>query len=78
MTQPATEPKFENLEEDDHLMPLNEWLEGVKIFAFIDYDGYGHLATATQKSDQLIEPTDVSVNGFVFPAWATHIVWYNR
>lgn len=50
--------------------------EAVKCGSFIDYDGCGDLATATHVSDIVFSPSDFGKKEW--PAWATHIVWYNR
>jgi len=44
--------------------------------AFINYDGFGYLATAQLESDQRIDPSQVA--SFTWPDWATHVTWYNR
>jgi hypothetical protein len=44
---------------------------------FIDFDGFGKLATDTHVSDVQIRPSQV-VRGFHKPDWVTHVVWYNR
>ncbi len=62
-------------EYGDH-MTLEEWKDGVASGGFIDYDGYGELATKDGCSDIEIHPSQL--NGFLFPSWCTHIVWYNR
>jgi hypothetical protein len=59
----------------DH-MPMADWLSCVRSGGFIDYDGYGHLATATNKSENVVRPSDVKL--YTMPEWATHVVWYNR
>lgn len=60
------------------LMPVDEFLEGVKSGHFIDYDGSGHWATETHHCEHRVCPSDISVLKRVPPAWATHICWYNR
>lgn len=63
--------------EKSCLMPIEEWLDGVRTSFFIDYDGYGDLATATHVSNVTWRPSMVSgVNKP--PKWATHICWYNK
>lgn len=57
-------------------MPLGEFLQAVECNAFIDYDGFGELATETHCSDIEIYPSQVKETAF--PDWCTHIVWYNR
>ena len=78
-------PKFKDIDKDDHLMTLEEWKDDVECGGFIDYDGYGYFATATQQSNIQVYPSDYW-NGSMKekqyawhePLWATHIVWYNR
>lgn len=43
---------------------------------FIDYDGYGNLATETNCSDIEIYPSIRKTMNI--PKWATHVVWYNK
>jgi len=59
-----------------YLIPLQEWIECVQCGGFIDYDGYGELATETQTSNITISPSEMK--RYNFPEWATHIMWYNR
>lgn len=70
------ELKFEPHNEWGDLMTLQDFLGCVECGAFIDYDGYGELATATTVSNIEISPSEVK--RFEFPEWATHILWYNR
>jgi hypothetical protein len=65
-----------NEEHFGYLMPLQEWKDCVKCGGFIDYDGYGELATETQTSNMMISPSEMK--NYNFPEWATHIMWYNR
>lgn len=46
--------------------------------AFTDYDGIGDLATASEVSDISVYPSEVVMEGYEKPKWATHIVWYNK
>ena len=66
------------LDPNDDIMPVADWLEGVKYGGFIDYDGFGNLATATVKTQISISPSDITVLNVKIPDWCTHIVWYNR
>jgi hypothetical protein len=59
----------------DH-MTWEHFVECVESGGFIDYDGHGDLATATECSNITISPS--RVQSFKKPAWATHVVWYNR
>lgn len=61
------------------VMPIDEWMDCVRSGGFIDYDGYGNFATETKYLPcHNVYPSMVKKPGFIFPAWATHIVWYNR
>lgn len=70
-------PTFSPFKHDDVIMTREDFIEQVGQLFFIDYDGFGELATATQCSNIYIKPSDIE-NNFVFPEWATHVVWYNR
>jgi hypothetical protein len=69
-------------------MTIADWLDCCARSAFIDYDGHGRWATATQmQKDQPwgrhemrteIKPSDTKQPGFAPPEWATHVVWFNR
>lgn len=72
----SEKPTFKNIDEDADHMSLEEWLDCASTGCFIDYDGLGHLATGDQESDIRIWPSQAE--GYQFPSWATHIVWYNR
>lgn len=58
------------------LMTLEKFKEAVACGGFIDYDGTGRLATKTRMSEIHISPS--GVKDFVFPEWATHVVWFNK
>lgn len=58
-------------------MTWEDFTESVDGCDFIDDDGFGHLATATHYSSIVVIPSDVTET-YVRPAWATHVVWYNR
>ena len=67
---------FEDIPNYGDHMTRDEWLGAVKFGGFIDYDGYGELATINQVSNIMIVPS--KAKSYKFPEWATHIVWYNR
>jgi hypothetical protein len=70
--------KFEILpvpEQCDH-MTIECWKSNVKRGGFIDYDGYGDLATETECSNIEIYPSQAFK--YEIPEWATHICWYNK
>jgi hypothetical protein len=60
------------------LMPLEEWKKGVIFHCFINYDGYGHLATTTHVSNIYVSPSDLFEHEKLWPKELTHILWYNR
>lgn len=60
----------------DMHMTRQDFLDSVHCGAFIDYDGHGELATETECSNLNISPSDV--DDFLWPEWATHVVWYNK
>ena len=70
-----SEPKFTPLsqsEEDGEHMAIEDFLGCCKMLVFTRDDGDGYYATATHESD-------VPVWGdHPRPAWATHVVWYNK
>jgi hypothetical protein len=59
----------------DH-MTAEEFRSCVSSGLFIDYDGHGVLTTGDQASDIDIHPSQVE--GFEWPDWATHVVWFNK
>ena len=76
LTEPAG---MQPLIVDGDLMSLDEWMDNVRVGAFIDYDGYGNYATSEKYYPDIdVYPSHVRKPGFIFPKWATHIVWYNR
>ena len=79
------EPKFKSFRVDEgDLMTREEFIQAVESGAFIDYDGYCHLVSgeslsplgAGEVSDVSLSPSEVE--DFVWPEWATHVLWYNR
>lgn len=60
-------------------MTLQEWKDNVRCGMFIDYDGFGKLATKTKESMIEIRPSRLTLQkDYEFPKWVTHICWYNR
>lgn len=58
-------------------MTMKEFVDGCQNGpGFIDYDGYGHYATADAMSDEVIVPSDVTSGKY--DAECTHVVWFNR
>lgn len=71
-------PVFSEIRNDDDLMSLEDFEGSCLGGGFIDYDGYGNLATKDKKSDIEIYPSLIKNNTVKIPEWATHVVWYNR
>ena len=57
-------------------MPIEHFIECVNSGGFIDYDGSGNYATATQMSNITITPSRVKA-GMIRKDF-THVVWFNR
>jgi hypothetical protein len=74
----AKKPKFEPIPDYGDHMTWEHFKECVDSGGFIDYDGYGDLATADQCSNVTISPSKLSDGKWKRPEWATHVVWYNR
>jgi len=70
-----------DIESDEgDLMTVAEFVDCVRQGVFIDYDGHGRYATATQVSrDQadVIYPSEL-VRLKTRPSWCTHVMWYNK
>lgn len=58
------------------LMTLEDFKDNCNSGGFIDYDGYGHYATATQMSNLIVRPSDVKKKKLREDF--THVVWFNR
>lgn len=68
--------KLTDIDPDDDLYLIESFQDAVKLGCFIDYDGFGLLATKDKVSDIEIYPSQVS--SFQYPSWATHVVWFNK
>jgi hypothetical protein len=76
MIYPTEVPELEPIKKrNGDLFTIKEWKDAVRSGSFIDYDGFGDLATKTGVSNCRIRPSQSYV---VLPKWATHILWYNR
>jgi hypothetical protein len=60
------------------LMTVEDWVACVESGGFIDYDGNGDLATATENFNVPIHPSDITRLKLKIPSWATHVIWFNR
>lgn len=70
------------VDSDEELMTLEEWRAAVESGGFIDYDGFGDLATDKEVSDVEVVPSDVESGRLdrliaQFPHF-THVAWYNK
>lgn len=68
--------KLEPIHKEDTVLHWDEFMDDVRNQRLTDWDGFGHLATETMRSDVVIYPSDIK--GVVIPGWATHVVWFNR
>jgi hypothetical protein len=85
--------EFTEMPNYGDIFSLEDWMENVKVGGFIDYDGFGNLATKGKMSELMIKPSYVK-NGKItivcfefdfdntFPyedEWKfTHVIWFNR
>jgi hypothetical protein len=65
------------IDEDDHVMTVEEFKEDCASGGFIDYDGFGYPAKDGKTASGGEHRVYPSERGKI-PADATHIVWYNR
>lgn len=81
MTTPTTQLQtdLEPIEdwERDCLMTVETFANSVKNGRFIDYDGFGELATETHKLGGEVIPSSFNLERAKAKG-ATHVVWYNR
>ena len=68
--------RMDKINPDDDVFTIEDFASCVDDGMFIDYDGFGYLATNYRKSDILVKPS--SFHKMPMPKWATHVVWYNR
>jgi hypothetical protein len=67
--------------DNGDLMPVQEFINNCFSGGFIDYDGMGSWATEThylRDGNQWIYPSKIISGKQHPPAWATHVLWYNR
>ncbi len=85
---------MKQIPKDSDIYTIKEFIEMVETGCFIDYDGYGYYATATEISDEVIHPSDISGKTDTFDEKTmkikivevpkklnknySHVVWYNR
>ena len=59
----------------DH-MTIGKFVSIVNAGNFRDYDGHGVYATATQRTNAIISPSDITSGKY--DSTYTHIVWFNK
>jgi len=83
---PGRELSFHDIPTFGDHMTIEDFLACCRDTAFIDYDGFGNLATTGQESTMEIKPSmyyrkkdgKIIRTSHKIPNWATHVVWYNR
>ena len=70
------EARMRPLDDDDEHMTMGDFVEACECGGFIDYDGFGYYATATEKTDLVVCPSDWR-KCKIDDRW-THVVWYNK
>ncbi len=75
-----SEPEFclemTPIEENDHHMTMENFIESCKCGGFTDDDGWGNHATETEVSNIPIFPSD-TYDEFYNKSYS-HVVWYNK
>jgi len=74
-------PRFIKIPANVEIMKLDDFILNCISGAFINYDGHGYYGTEKWESDKIIMPSTViliNAQGWKYPKWATHVVWYNR
>ena len=73
------ELEFKPIDPADCLKTMEEWIANVEAGGFIDYDGFGLLATTTTESNIDVKPSQVKDGKLPnLPEWATHVLWFNK
>ncbi len=67
---------FEDLPKYGDHMTIQEFRNCCKSGLFIDYDGFGYLATKDSESNIEIRPSNLKK--LKIPKWTTHVMWYNK
>lgn len=70
-------PELTPFPEYGLVMTLEDFLEDVRNHSFVDGDGSGSYATSAGRSKMTVYPSDIT-SGKMPPAWATHVVWFNK
>lgn len=75
LIKPANLTPLDNIGD---LFTMEDFINNVNSGGFIDYDGFGHYATKTHQSDQIIKPSHISSGRYLKNPQFTHVMWYNR
>jgi hypothetical protein len=70
------EPTMKPLDNIGNLMTLQRFVECCENGGFINDDGFGYYATATEQSDIVVHPSDITSRNYRKDF--THVMWYNR
>jgi len=57
-------------------MTIEDFVEAVKEYGFVNDDGTGRYATAREESNIAAVPSEIREKG-PLPGW-THVMWYNK
>jgi hypothetical protein len=71
------EPEYCDLSTYGNHYTLKDFVENCLSGGFIDYDGHGRYATATQETNIGIVPSDVTDNVYIKDKY-THVMWFNK
>ena len=69
-------PSMEPHDDIGDLFTFEDFKSNCESGGFIDYDGFGYYATATEQSDIEIRPSHLKRNKYRNEF--THVMWYNR
>lgn len=67
---------MEQIPDYADVMTLDEFVEAVKQGVFVNDDGSGYYATATEMSDVPAVPSEIR-KGLLQPGF-THVAWFNK
>lgn len=71
--------KTEPLPDYGEHMLIEEFEKACQAQGYIDYDGYGNYATATEMSSSfVVHPSDITRKNYVRKLHWTHVCWFNK
>jgi len=71
-----TKTKWEDIPEYGDLFTMSKFISLCEVRGFINYDGFGNLATETKMSEIEIKPSDI-IEKIKIDKQFTHVVWFN-